>query len=245
MITDEEKLGNVKAYLQDFRADFCLVYRGTENKEVHWIRPMSYASETCVDCAELATKYVALATHRWQEKQSLILEEKKGTESIPWLGLLIPTGEPTSFPANALGERWWTVIVVSGTTPQLGYVIVTRIPAKDSKDCRKCILDIQAIICPHSVEANNAQSHDPSRRPAPHKVWLRRLVRIVGLLSIILLLIVRTRFVGMLVLFGAAGTYYFLWPERFPSRVMSLGEKRRVGILLWLYVAFAVIVLKK
>jgi hypothetical protein len=149
MITDEEKLGNVKAYLQNLRADFCLVYRGTENKEVHWIRPMSYASETCADCAELATKYLALATHRWQEKQSAILEEKKGTEGIPWFGFETPMGNLTSFPANSLGERWWTVIVVSGTTPQLGYVIATRIPAKEPNECRKCILDIQAIVCPY------------------------------------------------------------------------------------------------
>jgi hypothetical protein len=153
MINEEEKLGNVRAYLQNLRADFCLVYRGTENKEdrkLQWIRAMSYASETCADCAELATKYLALATHRWQEKQSAIVEEKIGTRvGTTWFGFETATGDLTSSPANPVGERWWHVIVVSGTTPQLGYVIATRIPAKEPNDCRKCILDIQAIICPY------------------------------------------------------------------------------------------------
>lgn len=152
MINEEEKLGNVKAYLQKLRADFCLIYRGTESeegREVHWIRPVSFASKTCADCAELATRYLALATHRWKEKQSAIVEEKIGTGvGATWFGFETATGDLTSSPANPVGERWWHIIVVSGTTPQLGYVIATRIPAKEPNDCRKCILDIQAIVCP-------------------------------------------------------------------------------------------------
>ena len=152
MTTEEGELEKVKGYLQDIRADFCLTYRGTENenrRELHWIRAMSFASKTCADCSELAAKYYALATHRWEQQQSAILEEKKGTGGTPWFGFGIPTGVVTTFPANAQGERWWTVIVVSYTAPQNGYVVVTRIPAKESRDCRKCIIDVQAII--HSL----------------------------------------------------------------------------------------------
>jgi hypothetical protein len=82
----------------------------------------------------------------------------------------------------------------------------------------------------------------PSNQPSQPIPWLRRLVRISGILSLVSFLLIHSGYVGLLFIEGVAGTFFFLWPERFQKRVMSVHERRRIGIFLWLLVAIGVLV---
>jgi hypothetical protein len=150
MITEDEKLEKVRGYLEKRRALFFVVYRGMKSEtglDLQWIRAMSAETKTREDRDKLAAKYQALALRGYQTKRNMIIEAKNGTgEGKPWHGFKIPTGEVTPSPANSLGERWWTLVIASGTTNKAGYAIVTRILAKASTELPAHIAYIQAIV---------------------------------------------------------------------------------------------------
>lgn len=145
----EKKLEAIWRFLGDRTTDFYLIYSGGEDEyssELKWIKASSWRLKSRENCNKLAAQYHALATHCYEQKQDKILENKKGSQGIPWFGGKIPTGEVTTYPANSLGQRWWHIVIASGAVHKAGYVIVARVAAKEPKELRKYIADIQAIL---------------------------------------------------------------------------------------------------
>jgi hypothetical protein len=153
MITDDEKLERIREFLSGRLADFVLVYRVEKSKagpELKWIKAASLDIKDCEDCEELAAKYQEIATYSYKIRRNMMLEEyqlNQDTQTRIWHGLSVATGKnKVPAPTNSLGQRWWHLVIGAGATRKAGYVIVTRVAAKNLTDLRKCIAEIQSII---------------------------------------------------------------------------------------------------
>lgn len=68
-------------------------------------------------------------------------------------------------------------------------------------------------------------------------------VLFLGFGSILLLLFTYAFLIGLQLLIGVAGLVQFIWADRLPpSKVLSVRETRRTGILMWLWLAGSVLV---
>ena len=153
MITEDEKLERIREFLTSRAAEFVLVYRVKKSEagpELRWIRAASLNIKAREDCDALAAKYQEIATHSYETKQNMMLEEyqlNQSTQTRLWLGLSVAAGKnKVPAPTNSLGQRWWQLVIGAGATRKAGYVIVTRVAARNLIDLRKDIAEIQSIV---------------------------------------------------------------------------------------------------
>jgi hypothetical protein len=159
MSVKDKRLEKAGRLLWDQGADFLLAYcekdRETDH-ELKWTLAWSLASKAREDCEKLAAKYHALATHCYQRKHEIIIEEMIDPLNGKWTPIgpvkgrlmraLLGNLEDFKTPANSIGQRWWQFVIASGPTRDAGCVIVARVAAKDEKEVRKYISDVQAIM---------------------------------------------------------------------------------------------------
>jgi hypothetical protein len=159
MSVKDERLEKAGMLFWEQRADFLVAYCEKDKEtdhELKWRLAWTLASKAREDCERLAAKYHAFATYYYKRKRDKIFEEVidplNGKLTTIGLGTgklmraLMGTLEDIETPANAIGQRWWQLVIASGATRNAGYVIVTRVAAKDANEARKYITDIQAIM---------------------------------------------------------------------------------------------------
>jgi hypothetical protein len=159
MSVHDERLEKAGRLLWEQRAHFLLAYCEKDREadhELKWTLAWSQASKAREYHEKLAAKYHAFATHYYQRKRDKIFEEVIDPLNGKWTTIGPVTGklmrallgnlDDIKTPANSIGQRWWQLVIASGATHNAGYVIVTRVAAKDAKEVRKYITDIQAIM---------------------------------------------------------------------------------------------------
>lgn len=158
MSTETEKFEAIGIYLWECTVDFWLIYSGKEKDgsdlKLHTGASSRFKSRD--DCEAFAVKDHALATYYYQRKCDKIFEEVIDPLNGTWTSIGPGTGrvlrallgdlEPFTTPPNAIGQRWWQLVIASGATRDAGYVIVARVAAKEQKELHKYIADIQAIM---------------------------------------------------------------------------------------------------
>jgi hypothetical protein len=83
---------------------------------------------------------------------------------------------------------------------------------------------------------------NPRRQPLPRsKVWLRRLVFYAGLFAVCLWLLIHTFWTGLELIVGIQGLSMFFQPARYARKHLTAREVRRLGILMWAWVAGAIL----
>ena len=149
MTAESETFQQIRQYLWSCPADFCLIYRIIENQAdtaLKWTSATSATINGRDDCDRLAAKYLALANHCFLQKRNFILEEGMSSQGTPFCGFRIPSGKITPSPTNALGRKWWHLVVAVGPTRKAGYVVLARVAAKETNEVRHHIREIQRIV---------------------------------------------------------------------------------------------------
>jgi hypothetical protein len=161
MSVEDEKFERLKDYLWGRTCNFCIVYRANEvgtvqhgNKrepivELKWCAAFSMKKRTPAENDELGAKYHAAAFHCYEHNRNLILNENlpgANSRTQLWHGLSIRLGSKNPVPANSLGQRWWHLVVGSGATRKAGFVVVTRLAAKEDKELLDHVAMIQNIM---------------------------------------------------------------------------------------------------
>src|ERR1700733_5474744 len=122
MSTETETFEAIRRYLWQCTADFCLIFSLKKGKGPHlkWRSATSSRFKTRDDCETFAAKYHALATQYYKCKRDKIFEyviNPLGSWStyvltkgrlLRALRVLAPS------PANAIGQRWWLLVIASG-----------------------------------------------------------------------------------------------------------------------------------
>jgi hypothetical protein len=161
MSMEDEKLERLKDFLWACPCNFCIVYQANEVGvvkqgkkhepivELKWCGAFSVKKRTPEENDELAAQYQEAAVHCYEHNRNLILNENlpsANAKTQRWHGLSIRLGKRDPTPTNALGQRWWHLIVGSGATRKAGYVIVARVAAKEEKDLHDRVTMIQKIM---------------------------------------------------------------------------------------------------
>jgi hypothetical protein len=152
MNTENERFEKLNDFLWKCPCDFCMVYRVKKNPtdlKLKWCKAISLNKQNHEGYEKLAAKYQKVAEHCYQHKRNLILKENlpsATSSSQDWCGLKIPVGAiDNPPPANSIGKRWWHLVVGSGIVRDTGYIIVTRIAAKEANEVRDCIKQLERI----------------------------------------------------------------------------------------------------
>jgi hypothetical protein len=161
MIIDNEKFDQLQNYLRACNCDFCIVYQASEVGvvkqgrkkepiiELKWHGVFSVEKRDAAETDELGAIYQEAAMHCYQHNRNLTLNENlpgANSKTQLWHGLSIRIGTRNPTPTNALGQRWWHLIVGSGATRKAGYVLVARVAAKEEKELQDRITKIQKIM---------------------------------------------------------------------------------------------------
>jgi hypothetical protein len=149
MSINAETFHKIKCYLWECPADFWVVYTKMEREaktKLKFHLAASSTSPTRQGCERLAAKYLALATICFRHRRNRMLSEftiLETLQSFHWFGLVKPKANTS---VNSFGRRWWHLVICSGAVGDAGYTIVTRVAAKDRKELRKYIADVQTIV---------------------------------------------------------------------------------------------------
>lgn len=155
-VHDEKLSKDLNNYLWQFPADFCLIYRKPKSwwrSDLNLRSATSLSYKSLQDCEESGNKYRLLASDCYRQSLDMVIEELVDPSSKGWISVrawkarifkALKIRTPT--PANSNGQRWWQLVVASGPTRKAGYVIVTRVAARNIAELRQCIKGIQAIM---------------------------------------------------------------------------------------------------
>jgi hypothetical protein len=161
MNTEDEKIERLKDFLWACPCNFCIVYQanqvglvkqGNQSEimiELKWCGAFSMKKRTAGENDELGAQYHEAALHCYENNRNLMINENMpmaNSKTQRWHGLSIRIGTRSPTPANSRGQRWWHLIVGSGATRKAGYVIVTRVAAKDAKELQDRVDTIQQIM---------------------------------------------------------------------------------------------------
>lgn len=161
MTIDDEKFERLKNFLWGCTCNFCIVYRANEVGvvkqgkkqepiiELKWCGAFSMKKRTPSENDELGALYHEAAWYCYEHNRNLILNEnlpRANSKTQRWHGLSIRIGRRDPTPANSLGQRWWHLIVGSGATRKAGFVVVTRVAAKEAKELQDYVTRIQQIM---------------------------------------------------------------------------------------------------
>ena len=153
--SDQRRFDSLIEYLWNYPADFCLVYRKAKSwgRSLNLRGAFSHRYKSQHDGEKSGEEYRLLATDCYYRRRDRIIEEMLNPRSNTWKSVEVSKGRLfkalrilTPTPANSVGKRWWQLVVASGPTRDAGYVIVTRVAARDATELHQCIKGIQEIM---------------------------------------------------------------------------------------------------
>jgi hypothetical protein len=148
---DEKRFERLKDYLSTLPAYFVLVYRRRFSvivPRLKWCKAVARPLRTHEGYDKLAARYKMAAVYAYSNRRNLILQENlpsANPKRREWCGFRVPR-ELNPPPLNALGQKPWHLVVGSGATCSAGYVIVTRLLAKDEQELSSCFAKINEIM---------------------------------------------------------------------------------------------------
>lgn len=148
----DQKFERIREFLSEIPSEFFVAYRKPSlwrltlrwKKSAHQ-RPMEHR-----DYCELASQYEKVALYSYLLRRNIVaLNTEPGPDAKVrrFLGMnMIVKGTRTPLPRGSDGSRWWHFLVIgSGPIRAAGYVIVTKVAAKDRADGFNKIARLQEI----------------------------------------------------------------------------------------------------
>lgn len=148
----DPKFERIRDFLSQIPSEFFVAYRKPSvwSPKMRWVKAAHQQPMEHRDYSELASRYEKLALYCYRSRRNIVaLNAEAGPNSKVrrWFGMnVIAPGTGVPLPRESDGSRWWHFLVIGrGPIRAAGYVIVTKVAAKDRAEGADKIARLQEI----------------------------------------------------------------------------------------------------